>query len=164
MGRKAVIQVDQEVSELKRIRSKQTSMKNVKKLEALIAIKSEKVGTRQALADYMHVGKRTVERWLTTYNKEGLAGLLAIKARRKESKIITKQIHEGLALRINDPHNSFLGYWDAHRWIQTEYGIEVKYQRVREYLIKHFGTKVKRPRKSHVNKDLGAQALFKNAT
>lgn len=54
-------------------------------------------------------------------------------------------------------------YWDAQQWILDEYGVEVNYQRIREYLTKHFGTKVKQPRKSHINKDPNGKATFKGA-
>lgn len=57
-----------------------------------------------------------------------------------------------------------MGYWDAQQWILGEYGVEVNYQRVREYLIKHFGTKVKRPRKSHIDKDPNGEATFFKTT
>ena len=83
--------------------------------------------------------------------------------RRAGSNIITTEIHNGISNRVNDPHNSFLGYWDAHQWIKREYNVEVKYHRVREYMIQHFGTKVKTVRKSHIKKDEQAVAFFKNA-
>jgi transposase len=45
-----------------------------------------------------------------------------------------------------------------------QYGVEVNYHRIREYLIKHFKTKVKRPRKSHIQKDPQAEEAFFKTT
>lgn len=77
-----------------------------------------------------------------------------------ESKIISQEIHLGLEKRANDPHNPFLGYWDAQDWVKKEYGVEIKYQRIREYLIQHFLTKTKSPQKSHIKKDKQAEEAF----
>ena len=90
--------------------------------------------------------------------------MLTDKPKNKKSKIISQEIHDGLKKRVYDVNNSFLGYWDAQRWVASEYGVEVKYQRIREYLIKHFGTKVKSPRKSHVKKDKEDEASFLKTT
>lgn len=65
----------------------------------------------------------------------------------KQSKIITLAIHKDLEQKVNDPHNPFLGCWDAQNWVKEEYGIDVKYHRIRQYLIKHFKTKLKTSRK-----------------
>jgi transposase len=53
-----------------------------------------------------------------------------------------------------------LGYWDAQNWVEQEYGVVVKYQRIREYLIQHFKTKPKTPSKSHYKKDVEAEKAF----
>lgn len=164
MSKKVEVQVKECIKALKNLQGQQTSLSKQKRVIALQRIKNSEDSTRQELSNYLGVNRKTLRRWLIEYNKGGIELLLANHPRRKGSKIITKEIHEGLESRVTDPKNSFRGYWDAQRWIASEYGIEVKYQRVREYLIKHFETKVKRPRKSHIKKDLSAVALFKNAT
>lgn len=162
MGKKAELVIKESLSELLSIKKNQTSLGRQKRVIALIRIKGKEDSTRQELANYLCVHIRSLERWIRTYKSEGISGLLAVKARRKGSKIITTEIHAGLKRRVEDPKLGFLGYWDAKRWVESEYGVEVKYQRIREYLIKHFGTKVKTPRQSHVKKDVRAVALFKN--
>jgi len=86
--------------------------------------------------------------------------MLLDKPKNKRSKIITTEIHQGLEQRAKDPQNPFRGYWDAQNWVKREYGVEIKYQRIREYLIKHFKTKTKSPRKSHIKKDKQAEEAF----
>ena len=61
---------------------------------------------------------------------------------------------------VNSSDNPFLGYWEAQQWVVEQYGVEVKYQRIREYLIHHFKTKLKVPRKSHYKKDNEAEKAF----
>jgi len=164
MPKKAELAIKETESELIGLKGSQSSLGLQKRVLALMRIKQNKDQTRMELANYLGIHIRTLERWVRIYQEKGIQELLSIKPRRVGSKIITAQIHEGLSNRVHDPHNSFLGYWDAQRWIKTEYGVDVKYQRVREYLIKHFGTSLKSTRKSHTNKDEQAIGLFKKPT
>lgn len=163
MGRKATLEIGESIEELQRFYKKQKTLRAQKRVGALVRIKEKRYATRQELADHLEVHIRTLERWINSYKDGGLTALVSDLPRRQGSKIITAAIHEGLSKRVHDPHGGFLGYWDAQRWIEAEYKTKVKYHRVRAYLIQHFGTKVKTPRKSHVSKDEEAVALFKNA-
>ena len=164
MGKRATITIKEDLSVLKKLKGMQTSLRKEKRLQALICLKEGKFATRRQLADYLGVHVRSLEKWVAQYMKFGIEDLVAVKAKRKGSKIITAQVHQGLEVRVNDAHNPFLGYWDAQQWVKEHYGVEVNYHRIREYLIKHFKTKVKRPRKGHIKKDPQAEnAFFKTA-
>ena len=160
MGKKAISTIKESVSELKNLLGKQTTLKGEKRLKSLLSIKTGKFETRQQVADNVSVHIRTLERWLSNYKEGGIDQMLTDKPKNKTSKIITTEIHKGLSKRVNDPHNPFLGYWDAQEWVKQEFGIDVKYQRIREYLIQHFKTKLKTPRKSHYKKDDQAEKAF----
>ena len=67
--------------------------------------------------------------------------MLTDKPKNRTSKIITPKIHKALPQKVHDSKNPFLGYCDAQDWVKQEFGIDVKYQRIREYLIQHFKTK-----------------------
>lgn len=86
--------------------------------------------------------------------------MLTDKPKNKILRIITPEIHSGLSQRVHDSHNPFLGYWDAQNWVKQEYDLDIKYQRMREYLIQHFSIKLKTPRKSHYKKDEQAEKAF----
>jgi transposase len=160
MGKKAQLDIQESIPELQKILAKRKSLQEEKRIKSLIAIKFAKFGTRQELADYLGIHIRPLERWLNNYNSGGILKMLLDKPKNKPSKIITIEVHQGLEQRVNDPQNPFRGYWDAQNWIKLEYGIEIKYQRIREYLIKHFKTKTNRPRKSHIKKDKQAEETF----
>ena len=160
MGKKAILDIKESDSELKKLLLKQKTLKGEKRLKSLLAIKSGKFETRQELADFLGIHIRTLERWLVNYNAGGVEMMLTDKPKNKSSKIITPQIHNGLSQRVHDPNNPFLGYWDAQNWVEQEYGVVVKYQRIREYLIQHFKTEPKTPRKSHYKKDVEAEKAF----
>jgi len=162
MGKRAELTIKESLSTLKELKGKQSSLQKEKRIYALICIKEERYATRKQLANYLGVHLRSLEKWVAQYKQYGIEELLLVKGKRKGSKIITPQVHDGLAKRVNDGSNPFKGYWDAQQWVKEEYGIEVKYQRIREYLIQHFSTKVKHPRKSHIKKDpAGVENFFK---
>jgi len=164
MGRQAEIYVKESLLELQAIKRKHKNFPVLKKLNALIELKKQETLSRQQLAQYLGVGKRSLERWLSIYKRDGIDGLVVIKPRRKGSKLISSAVHKSLKERVESIENPFLGYWDAHEWIQKEHDVAISYYWLRNYLIKHFGTKVKSTRKSHIKKDEGAVALFKKPT
>jgi transposase len=160
MGKKAELDITESLSELKKLLVKQKTLKGEKRITCLIDIKSKKFEKRQKVSDSLGVHIRTLERWLNEYKSGGVLQLLYDKPKNKQSKIITPEIHKAVAQRVNDPHNPFLGYWDAQNWVNQKYGVDIKYQRIREYLIQHFKTKLKTPRKSHYKKDEQAEQAF----
>ena len=164
MGRKAEILVKESISDLSKLKNKQTKVNMERRVNALIQVKKQVNASRKEVAQYLGIGKRTLEKWLSTYKHEGLEALLEVKPRRKGSKLISPQVHAALKDRLEDCEQGFLGYWDAHRWIQEEHEVKISYFYLRRYLINHFGTKIKSPRKSHIKKDKGAETLFKKPT
>jgi transposase len=160
MGKKASLDIGESVLDLKNLLGKQKTLKGEKRLKSLLIIKSGRFSTRGELADHLGIHIRTLERWITNYKAGGVDMMLTDKPKNKTSRIITPAIHSGLSQRVHDPHNPFLGYWDAQNWVRQEYGVDIKYQRIREYLIKHFKTKPKTPRKSHYKKDVQAEKAF----
>lgn len=163
MAKKASIKVRESIEELKNVLRKQSNIKSRQRLNALIESKKQPQRSRKELAQYLGIGKRTLETWLSIYKHEGIEGIIKVKPRRKGSKIITDEIHEALRQRVQSKDNPFLGYWDAHQWVTEKFGIEISYYWLRRYLIDRFGTKVKSTRKSHIKKDEQAVAFFKNA-
>lgn len=160
MGKTAYLDIKESISELKILLVNKSSLKEEKRLKSLLLIKSGKFKTRQEVADNLFVHIRTLERWLNNYKEGGIDQMITDKPRNKGSKIITSEMHHALSARVNDSANPFLGYWDAHHWIKEEFGVDVKYHRIREYLIQHFKTKLKTPRKSHYKKDDVAEKAF----
>jgi len=112
------------------------------------------------LSTYLGVGIRTQKRWLSKYRAGGVNSMLTDEPQNKGSKIITEEIHQGLEAKVNNSKAPFLGYWDAENWVYQQYGVQVKYHNLRKYLIKHFRTKLKVPRKSHYKKDEQAIEAF----
>lgn len=146
--------------ELKALRKRQCIFKYEKRLIWLESILTNRFKTRKQLADYLNITPKTSERWTVKYMDNGIDGLLSDEPKQIRSRIITPEMHNGLEAKVNSSTNPFLGYWDAQNWVYQTYGIEVKYHLLRHYLIQHFKTKLKSPRKSHYKKDDHAEKAF----
>ena len=156
--------INESLSELKNLRLKQPTLLKQKRIDCLIHIKASKFETRQELANHLSIHIRTQERWLTKYRTHGISSFISDKPIKRASKIITPQIHDALEAKVNSSASPFLGYWEAQQWVEDTFNIKIKYHWLRKYLITHFKTKLKSPRRSHYKKDEQAiEAFFKTA-
>lgn len=151
-------------SELTSLRKKQTQYRIEKRIIWLLELQKCRFNTRESLAVYLGINIRTQERWILRYISGGINRLLIDKSKNISSRIITPEIHQGLSERVNSSDNPFLGYWEAVQWVKNKYDTDVTYHNLRVYLIKHFKTKLKVPRKSHYKKDDKATDAFLKTT
>ena len=160
MAKPQEFRITQSIEELKTHRKNQTSIKYEKRVMFLICLKEDKFKTRLELCDYLSINPRTQQRWTKQYLENGISFLLTDLPKNKKSKIITPKIHKELEKHLNSSEHGFLGYWDAQAWVNNKFDIDIQYHWLRKYLIKHFKTKLKSPRKSHYKKDEEAEKAF----
>ena len=67
-------------------------------------------------------------------------------------------------MKLKQPKNALRGYKELMHWIKDELGKEIKYTTVVEYAKRHFGSKIKVARKSHILKDEVAMDTFKKTS
>ena len=130
----------------------------------LILRYSPRFKNHKELAEYLGISSRSLFRWEDVYNESGLYQMLKISNGGKRREVVTQEIHAGLKIKLNDSLNPFLSYNRAIKWVKSEYNIDIKYNTLRTYMKRHFGTKLKTPRKSHYKKDEEAIEVFKKLT
>jgi len=91
-----------------------------------------------------------MEIWLKDYGISKM--LIPVKQKQQRTLKIGKEIHQGLAKRLNNPKEGFLSYVSAQHWVEATYGVQINYNTLRFYMIDFFCSKIKRPRKSHIKK------------
>jgi transposase len=164
MGRQAIIIIKESAKELKELYKKESNPKLKLRLKCLIYTKEKKHKTQSILATHLGIDYSSLKRWLKLYKEEGLASYLKIKSGGNRVSIITQDIHQKLKTKLHDSSNPLKGYWEAQQWIKDSFGLDIKYNTIRTYLIRHFKTKIKVPRKSHYKKDEQAiEAFFKTS-
>ena len=152
--------IKESLDELGKLRKSQKNFKFEKRVLWLICLKENKFKTRNELCEYLGINPRTQQRWSKQYREKGVEYLLSDLPNRRKSKTITPEIHKALGERLNSSENGFLGYWEAQEWVNKKYDIDIQYHWLRKYLITHFKTKLKSPRKSHYKKDDEAEKAF----
>ena len=164
MALKTEILVQEEVSFLQSKLSSSKKLSEEKRIKCLLYLKKEKHVYRQDLAKDLMISLRTLERWINKYNDGGFESLLCFDRTTKVSSQITPEIHQALKEKVSNSEDCFLSYKEGLDWLNTTYNLQMKYDWFRDYLKKHFKTKLKVPRKSHVKKNEQEVISFKKTS
>ena len=81
-----------------------------------------------------------------------------------KKSVVSKEEHDKIANKLNDPKNGIRGYIELLDWVNKELSKDMKYITLVKYTERHFGSKIKVARKSHVKKDEEAVATFKKTS
>jgi transposase len=158
------IQISETESELCCAYRKTKDLRTKLRIKALILFKEGNFQKQEDLALHLCIGYSTLRRWLKKYTDEGFEKYIREPVRGKPASLVTPEIHKALEDKLKDSYNPLQSYLDAVLWVKQTHGIEFKYHTLRKYMIKHFKTKLKVPRKSHHKKDEQAiEAFFKTA-
>jgi len=161
MGKHISFDVKESPLVLRSMIRKESNSKNVIRLQSLLHIKEKTFNKQSDLAMHLGYHIRSMEIWLKVYKEEGIeAMLIGSKPRKPKKRSISKEVHDGLATKLNDSFGGFSSYVDAVEWVKENYGISYPYSTLRDYMIKVFRTKIKKPRKSHIKKDSDTQVEF----
>lgn len=160
MSLRQQLSIKESPQELLSLKKRQTSFKSIQKIQLLELLQQNPSISRESTAKRLTISLRTQTRWLNEYLDKGLETYISRQTSSKKSAIVTQEIHDGLSKRLNSSTDCFKGYWDAHRWVEETYGIKISYFNLRAYIVKHFNSKLKKPRKSHYKKDAQAYESF----
>lgn len=160
MGKVLNTPIEESVKLLKSQKGQIDNYKSSKRLDCLILLKANNYDRLEDLSRDLGISVTTVRRWLNKYRSLGLSEYLKKESRQGSSSIITSEIHEGLKNRLEDPENSFNGFWDAQQWVKQTYGVEIKYKTLWSYITDKLNGRIKVPRKSNIKKDKEAEAEF----
>jgi transposase len=162
MSKSKRLYVTESVSALKKLLSNR-SVTIVNRIRMLILIKSNEgeAMSKQRLGKLLGVSSSSVQIWRRLYEQGGISLLLEDKRVGFKPSLISQQEHEHIASKLNDPSNGLRGYVELQDWISREFGKTIVYNTLLKYCGRHFGSKSKVSRKSHVKKDLQAVEDFK---
>jgi len=126
-----------------------------KRLLMLIEIKRhEKTGiSKRDLSTITGINHNSIVKWRNQYNKEGIGPLLTHGRIGFKKSVISKEEHLKIEKKLNDPKNGIRGYKELLEWVAKDMGKDMKYITLLKYAQRHFGSKIKVARKSHVKKD-----------
>jgi len=99
MGKKAHLDIKESMSELQKVLAKQKSFNSEKRVRCLIEIKSTRFDTRQELANYLCIHKRTLEKWVNNYKSGVLLRFCPINQKSNNPKLLPQLSIKGLSKR-----------------------------------------------------------------
>ncbi|MDG2177303.1 MAG: helix-turn-helix domain-containing protein [Algibacter sp.] len=161
MGMTSNLKIKESISSLEAAFKSSDNFKVRQRIQSLIFLKQGKFQRQADLAEYLGVDRSSLKRWIRQYKDTGLDGLTTLKSGGNYKGVISEVLHKALAKKMNDSQDPLLGYWHAVSWVKEHFGEDIHYQTLRSYLIRHFKTKKKHPRKSHYKKDEQALEVFK---
>jgi transposase len=165
MSKAKIIHIKESSKELKKLQ-KQQPLLIIKRLNMLIELKKNGANglSKRQLAKLIGVDPNSIQKWRTIYLNEGIKGIVSHGRIGFKPSLINKQEHKKIEHKLNQPKNALRGYKELMQWIKDEFGKELKYTTVVEYSKRHFGSKIKVARKSHVLKDEEAETAFKKTS
>jgi transposase len=120
--------------------------------------------SKHKLGKMLGVSSSSIQIWRRLYERGGLCLLLEDKRIGYKPSIISEAEHEKIEAKLNNPSNGLRGYVELQAWISQEFNKPIKYNTLLKYCGRHFGSKSKVARKSHVKKDLQAVEAFKKTS
>lgn len=159
------IAIKESLTELRKLQKASIPM-IANRIKVLIEFKKhESTGiSKRAVADIVGVNHNSVQSWRTIYQQGGIAALLKHERKEGRPSAITAEEHQLIEKKLCDPKNGLRGYVELLTWVEAEFKKTIKYNTLLKYSVRHFGSKIKVARKSHVKKDDEAVASFKKTS
>lgn len=134
-----------------------------KRLRILIEFKKhEGIGiSKRAVSDNTGINHNSITKWRNIYLKSGIQPFLNHGRIGFKKPIIDLKSHKAIEKKLKDPRNGLRGYKELQQWVSENLKLEVEYSTLVKYAVRHFGTKIKVARKSHVKKDENSVKAFK---
>ena len=157
------LNVKESIKELSGLRKGSSETQN-KRLSMLIEIKrqKDKAIAKRDLAIRIGVDPNSITTWKKLYEQAGITALMADgRIGGFKPSLISAGDHKKIEQKLRDPENGIRGYVELLDWVKTELGMDLKYITLLKYTERHFGSKIKIARKSHVKKDMEAVETFK---
>ena len=165
MSKAKIIHIKESSKELKQLQ-KNKPLTIIKRLNMLIELKKNGINglSKRQLAKLIGVDANSIQKWRTIYITKGIKGIVSHGRIGFKPSLISKEEHKKIEYKLNQPKNALRGYKELMQWIKDEFGKEIKYTTVVEYSKRHFGSKIKVARKSHLLKDEAALVAFKKTS
>ncbi len=154
--------IKESLETLKKLQKKSIPM-IATRIRVLIVFKQyEQTGiSKRMVADLVGVNHNSVQTWRTLYKKGGIEAVLHYEKHTGRPSDITPFEHEQIEKKLKDPKNGLRGYVELLEWMEQTFNRTFKYNTVLKYSYRHFQSKIKVARKSHIKKDEEAISTFK---
>ena len=111
----------------------------------VLAVQMVKSGkTRKDVGEYLHRDRKTVGRWVSDYDKNGIDGLIPDYSNCGVECRLTDEQLADLKEKLRNPDVNYT-IEDARKLIKNEYGVDYSYKQTWEIVLKKLGFASCRP-------------------
>ena len=165
MAKPIQIVIKESIKDLKALQRGQGEIVS-KRMRVLIELKKhEKTGiSKRDLSNITGINHNSINKWRKMYIVGGVAPLLVHGRIGFKKSVINVAEHKAIEKKLNDPKKGLRGYIELQDWLNNKFNKDFKYITVVKYAQRHFGSKIKVARKSHVKKDEELVDAFKKSS
>ena len=164
MAKQIDIEIKESESELRSLMNNQSKLLQHQRTKALLLIKQGKVTYTYQLAKKLKRERKTIYNWLQLYKEKGISSYLEVKSRGSRREEIPEQVQQALAAQLSNASTTITSYVELLNWIESNFGIVLKYKTLYSHCRTHHKSVLKVARKSHHKKDDQAVEAFKKTT
>ncbi len=137
-----------------------------KRLQMLITLQRNKNVSlaKRVLGQLIGVDPNSITAWKKLYKNEGVSGILTDGRTGFKPSVVSAQEHKMIEKKLKDPKNGIRGYTELLEWVKNDLSKDMKYITLLKYSQRHFMSKIKVARKSHIKKDEQAVESFKKTS
>lgn len=161
MSQISKVKIQESLSFLGERYSKSKKQREKLKIQSLILHLKEPNKRQCDIAAHLCISHATLSRWYKQYQEEGFEEFIKEKRTGNNPSVVSSELHNALEKKLSDSSEPFQGYTDAVLYVRENYDQDIHYQTIRSYMRRHFGCKLKVPRKSHYKQDQEAVESFK---
>lgn len=157
------VEIKENAEELAQMLQAQTNAKLKERLQVLYLLKLPQPMTISAIARVIGKHRGTIQRWLATYQQQGLDEMLSVKQSPGRPTAIPAWAVVSLKRRLEQPEG-FKSYIQVQQWLCETLGIEAEYRTVHELVRYRLKAKLKAARPVHTQQDTSALDAFKKTS
>lgn len=162
MPRQLQIEIAESAEALEKQLKHSRTASQKERLQMLWWLKTGQVGEHQQLATQLGRDPSTITRWLQKYRQGGISELLEVKTAPGKTPQISPEALAGLQQRLSA--TGFTSYGEIVNWLKREYGLELSYAVVYDWVHYRLKAKLKVPRPQSAKQDKVVVEQFKKTS
>jgi len=165
MAKPLIVKIKESTKELHKLLREQGSETGIEKIKILLTLQQHPEGVNKTrLAELVGIAPNTANTWRLQYLKGGIELLMTENRKGTKKPTIDSATFKKIEARLRNKQDNFTSYEELRQWIKQESGKSIEYQALYKFVNRKLPVKLKVPRKSHIQKDEAAVAVFKKTT
>lgn len=157
------VDISETQQEIKHRLERASTAASKERLQMLYWIKTQRIATRQELAQQLGRDESTLYRWLRRYKQAGIEALLEVKTAPGKASKIPFEAMRRLQEQLAKPQG-FNSYGQIQQWLRQACGVDVAYKTVHQTVRYKLKAKLKVPRPRSAKAKPAVQQAFKETS